>query len=469
MGELVMVGIVPHPPIMVEEVGRREVVKVKATRDGMKALAQTLEKLKPETIVIITPHGALFSDAITMPAPDTLVGDLGRFRAPEVRLEYRRDHELGELLHRCCWDRNIPISHLSREMARRHGVSLDLDHGIVVPMSFFSHLAPRPRLLPVNMGLFSRERLYEFGMALQEAIKQSSGRVAVIASSDLSHRVTTDAPAGYSPRGGEFDLQLKALLEAFDVPGILAIPEDLQEEAGECGYRAILMALGTLDGYEVEHRVFSYEAPFGVGYLVAQFVPGSPSPRRKLLDQLLNERQARMAARKKAESPVVRLARQSLEHYYATGKLLRETDIELPRDLPARAGVFVTLKKDGQLRGCIGTTAPTTPSLKDEIIANALKAAREDPRFDPVDSTELDELAISVDVLGEPEPVTGLEDLDPETYGVIVSSFGRRGLLLPAIEGVHTSEEQVDIARRKAGIGPHEPVKLERFTVTRFT
>lgn len=464
-----MVAIVPHPPIMVEEVGHHEVAKVKATRDSMNALAQTLETLKPETIVIITPHGAMFSDAITMPELDTLAGDLGRFRAPQVRLEYRRDHELGELLHQCSWDRDIPISYLDREMALRYGVSLELDHGIVVPMSFFSHLEPKPRLLPVNMGLFSRERLYEFGMALQEAIKRSSSRVAVIASSDLSHRVTPDAPAGYSPCGGEFDWQLKELLEAFDVPGILAIPEELQEKAGECGYRSIIMALGALDGYEVEHRVLSYEAPFGVGYLVAQFVPGNPSPHRKLLERLLKERQARIAARKKAESPVVRLARQSLEHYYATGKVLEETDIELPPDLPARAGVFVTLKKDGQLRGCIGTTAPTTPSLQEEIIANALKAAREDPRFDPVDGAELPELAISVDVLGEPEKVAGLQDLDPEKYGVIVSSGVRRGLLLPAIEGIHTSEEQVDIARRKAGIGPHEPVKLERFTVTRFT
>lgn len=464
-----MVGVVPHPPIMVEEVGRHEVVKVKATRDGMHALARTLEELKPETIVVITPHGALFSDAITMPEQDNLVGDLGRFRAPQVRLEYRRDHELGELLHRCSWDHDIPISHLSPEMAQRHGVSLELDHGIVVPMSFFDHLEPKPRLLPINMGLFPREQLYRFGMALQEAIQKSSSKVAVIASSDLSHRVTPEAPAGYSPHGREFDLKLKALLEAFDVPGILAIPEDLREEAGECGYRAILMALGALDGYEVEHQVLSYEAPFGVGYLVAQFVPGNPSPRRKLWEQLLTERQARIAKRKEAESPVVRLARQSLEHYYATGKLLRETDIELPPELPPRAGVFVTLKKDGQLRGCIGTTAPTTPSLKDEIIANALKAAREDPRFEPVDVAELEELAISVDVLGEPEQVKGLQDLDPQKYGVIVSSYGRRGLLLPAIEGVNTSEEQVDIARRKAGIGPHEPVKLERFTVTRFT
>ena len=469
MGELVMAAIVPHPPVMVEEVGRGEELRVQATRDSMKTLAGNLAQLQPDTLVVITPHGALFSDAITMPAQDTLAGDLGRFRAPQVRLEYERDRELAELLYRCAWERNIPTHHLEPDLARRYGISPQLDHGIVAPLSFFRHLEPKPRLLQVNMGLFGRERLYEFGIAMQEAIKQSSRRVAVIASSDLSHRVTPDAPAGYDPRGQEFDLALKGLLEAFDVPGILAIPEELREAAGECGYRAIVMALGALDGYEVDHRVLSYEAPFGVGYLVARFIPGSPAEKRKLLDWLLQERQARRAARKQAESPVVQLARQSLEHYYDTGKMLRDTEIKLPPDLPPRAGVFVSLKKDGQLRGCIGTTALTTPSLRDEIIANALKAALEDPRFEPVERDELDELTISVDVLGQPEPVAGLADLDPQQYGVIVSSGGKRGLLLPALEGVNTAEQQVEICRRKAGIGPREPVKLERFTVTRFT
>jgi len=469
VGELLLAAIVPHPPIMVAEVGRGEEAKVQATRDSMQALAGKLQEMQPDTLVVITPHGTLFSDVITLPAESTLAGDLSRFRAPQVRLEYERDRELGELVLRCAAERGIPVHPLDGNLAKRLGISLALDHGIVAPFSFFRDLAPKPRLLPINMGLFARERLYEFGIALQEAIRQSSRRVAVVASSDLSHRVTPEAPAGYDPRGREFDLELKRLLEAFDVPGILAIPEELQEAAGECGYRSIVMALGALDGYEVEHRVLSYEAPFGVGYLVAQFIPVRPSAERRLLERLLEKRRARLAARKQAESPVVRLARQSLEHYYATGEMLRETDLELPPGLPPRAGVFVSLKKDGQLRGCIGTTGPTMPTLKEEIIANALKAALEDPRFDPVEKEELDELTISVDVLGRPEPVAGIEDLDPQQYGVIVTSGSRRGLLLPALEGVDTAEQQVDIARRKAGIGPQEPVKLERFTVTRFT
>lgn len=469
MGELVLTAIVPHPPIMVEEVGRGETVKVQATREAMKQVAGELAQLMPDTVVIITPHGGVFSDAITMPAQKVFRGDLGRFGAPQVALEYARDEALAELLYQACLDKDIPIANLDQSLARRFDVSLQLDHGIVAPISFFYQLEPKPRLLPVNVGLLPREQLYLFGMALRDAIEKYPGKVAVIASSDLSHRVTPGAPAGYSPRGSEFDLKLKELLESFDVPGILALPEDLQEEAGECGYRPIVMMLGTLDGYAVENHVLSYEAPFGVGYLVARFKPGEPSSERQLLTKLKAQRQAKILERLKAESEVVKLARKTLETYFATGKLPDRPMVILPSELPAQAGAFVTLKQDGRLRGCIGTTGPTKESLAEEIMANAVKAATEDPRFDPLEPEELADLTISVDVLGAPEPISGIAELDPQKYGVIVRSGYRTGLLLPALEGVNTAEEQVAIARQKAGISSHEPVKLERFTVTRYT
>jgi AmmeMemoRadiSam system protein A len=132
-----------------------------------------------------------------------------------------------------------------------------------------------------------------------------------------------------------------------------------------------------------------------------------------------------------------------------------------------RAGVFVSLKKHGQLRGCIGTIAPTCPSIADEIIQNAISAGTKDPRFSPVRESELDDIVYSVDVLGEPEPVDDVSQLDVIRYGVIVSSGYKRGLLLPNLEGVDTVEQQVEIARQKAGIGRNEDYSLERFEVIR--
>ncbi len=166
-------------------------------------------------------------------------------------------------------------------------------------------------------------------------------------------------------------------------------------------------------------------------------------------------------------SPHVKLALAAIEAYIRYGKI-----IQVPKDIPSellnkRAGVFVSLKKDGQLRGCIGTVEPVRACLAEEIIANAISAATRDPRFLPVEESELDELVCSVDVL-EPAEECQLCDLDPKRYGVIVENGMRRGLLLPDLEGIDTAEEQVEIAKRKAFIGSNEPVKLYRFKVTRY-
>ncbi len=134
-----------------------------------------------------------------------------------------------------------------------------------------------------------------------------------------------------------------------------------------------------------------------------------------------------------------------------------------------KAGAFVTLKKNGQLRGCIGTIRPVQGSLAEEILRNAISAGTRDPRFSPVKPEELPELVYSVDVLGEPEPIKSKDELDTKRYGVIVENGPRCGLLLPNLAGIDTPEEQISIAREKAGISPDEPVKMYRFEVVRHT
>ncbi|MDR3592167.1 MAG: AmmeMemoRadiSam system protein A [Negativicutes bacterium] len=168
------------------------------------------------------------------------------------------------------------------------------------------------------------------------------------------------------------------------------------------------------------------------------------------------------------ESAPVALARESLGHYLVRRETL-SPPAGLAPELTGKAGVFVSLKKHGQLRGCIGTFAPTQVNIAAEIIQNAVSAGTQDPRFPPVDPVELPELTISVDILSEPERVDGLADLDPKRYGVIVRRGRRSGLLLPDLEGVDRVEEQVAIAMQKAGIPPAEEIELYRFSVTRYT
>jgi len=165
--------------------------------------------------------------------------------------------------------------------------------------------------------------------------------------------------------------------------------------------------------------------------------------------------------------PLVRLAEETIRNYIQEGRVISPPE-EVTPETRKRAGVFVSLKKRGQLRGCIGTIEPMEENVAQEIIRNAIAAATRDPRFPPVRREELDDLDISVDVLTTPEPVDGLKDLDPKRYGVIVECGWRRGLLLPDLEGVDTVEYQIEICRRKAGIGPDEPVQLYRFEVIRY-
>ncbi len=168
----------------------------------------------------------------------------------------------------------------------------------------------------------------------------------------------------------------------------------------------------------------------------------------------------------KKRPAVVELARKAVERYVLQGRIFRPR--KLTPEMKQRAGVFVSIKKHGELRGCIGTFAPSRANVAEEIVINAISSATQDPRFMPVERSELKDLEYSVDILTEPEPVPNAAHLDPRTYGVIVECGYRRGLLLPNLEGVNRVEEQIDICRAKAGIAEDEPIRLYRFKVKRF-
>jgi len=460
--------ITPHPPILLQEVGGGETRKVAATIRAMQELAQLARELDPEVVIIISPHGTVFRDALAVTTARHLSGDLGQFGAGEVTFDYENDLELaGEIMARAT-EAGIKTVALDEMTAGRYRVSTRLDHGMMVPLRFFDQAGVRFRLVPMAFGFLDNQDLYRFGTCIRDAVNSLGRRALVVGSGDLSHRLTEDAPAGYSRRGREYDDRLVEMVRTGDVAGLLAMDQDLQEAAGECGLRSFIIMLGAMAGLDLETRVLSYEGPFGVGYLVAEIRPAGSDPGRDLAAEMEGARQQEGSPAGNRESPPVALARQTLETYVKTGRQISPQSAEESL-LQQKAGVFVSLKKQGQLRGCIGTIAPTRESVAGEIVQNAISAGTRDPRFPPVSREELGELVYSVDILSPPEPIAGMADLDPLRYGVIVRSGHRSGLLLPNLEGIDTPEEQVDIARRKAGIGPHEAVKLERFEVIRYT
>ncbi|MCL2124099.1 MAG: AmmeMemoRadiSam system protein A, partial [Desulfovibrionaceae bacterium] len=305
---------------------------------------------------------------------------------------------------------------------------------------------------------------YRLGQCIAQAAGQR--RVALIASGDLSHKLSGSS-YGSVPEGAVFDQMVTGALARGDFLSLFNIPEDLRERAAECGYNSYMVLAGCFDRRGVEANLLSYEGPFGVGYAVASFAPGEPDDSRDFLEQYTQALFVDARERRDGEDCYRALARQSLEYTVRSGRRL-----PLPGGLPDellnnQAGVFVSLHKNGRLRGCIGTIAPATGNVALEIIQNAVSAGLHDNRFEPVEAAELPLLIYKVDVLSPPEAIAGPEELDVKRYGVIASSGRKRGLLLPNLEGIGTAEEQIAIARQKGGIPAGTPVQLERFEVVR--
>ena len=323
-------------------------------------------------------------------------------------------------------------------------------------------------ILRIGLSGFSPLEHYRLGQCVAKAVDKLERKAVFVASGDLSHKLKDNGPYGYAPEGPIFDSRVTDTMSSGDFLQFLTIDPGLCDRAAECDLRSFQIMAGTLDGLAVDAKLLSHEEVTGVGYGVATFAVTGPDESRCFAAQCEEIEYARLTERKAAEDPWVKLARLSLETFVRTGKRLDTLPDGLPDEMTARsAGTFVSLHAHGQLRGCIGTTGPTTENVAWEIVQNAVSACSRDPRFAPVRADELDSLEYSVDVLGMPEPILSPAELDVKRYGVIVSCGGRRGLLLPDLDGVDTVEQQIDIARQKGGISSREKYTLERFEVVR--
>ncbi len=451
---------VPHPPLIVPEIGRGTEQKIQKTIDAYREAMRRAAALQPDLVVLTTPHSPLYADYFHISSGRSASGDFGQFGASQVRIEVDYDYEYVAALEMACEARKIPAGTLGER-------SPELDHGTMVPMHFLQEFTKDFKLVRIGLSGLSHLIHYRFGKCIAATADELGRRVVMIASGDLSHKLKDDGPYGFTPAGPEFDKQVTDILGRGDFAALLQMDPDMCEDAAECGLRSFWIMAGVLDRKAVRSELLSYEGPFGVGYGVAAFEVTGDDASRDFDVQIEEAERARLAERRAGEDPYVKLARLSLETYVKTRRHAPLPDW-LPAELTERqAGAFVSLKKNGTLRGCIGTIGPTCKNLAEEIAQNAISAALRDSRFEPVTEDELDQLVYSVDVLGEAEPIESPDELDVKRYGVIVECGMRRGLLLPDLAGVDTPEKQIDIARRKAGIGPDEPIKLSRFEVVR--
>jgi AmmeMemoRadiSam system protein A len=511
---------VPHPPLLVAGIGKGEEHGAQQTLDAYHQVAREIAGLAPELLVVATPHGRLYRDTMYVSPGAGQDGSWKDFGYSGDTMHATFDTAFVEALTGEAAHAGIPL-----DATPHRGDTLD--HGTMLPLYFINqYLAAPYKVVRVSISFLGEAEHYALGRCVARVAEEMGRHAVLIASGDLSHRLKEDGPYGFDAAGPVFDERVTRAFAAGAFGEFFTFSGALREHAGECGLNSFLMMAGAFDGYAVQGELLSYEGPWGVGYGVARFKRGVPSNVRHFIGVPEAETgQKGTRARSCRVSIPVRLAQAVLADHLdgtpernvaagprvaallaaaaGTGALLgtREAhDVaaaagaaataataaaadgdggggdnnpldaqELDLLRTQRAGVFVSFKKQGDLRGCIGTIEPITAAIAEEIMGNTISAATRDPRFPPITRDELPLLTCSVDILGEPEPITGTHELDVKRYGVIVSTARRRGLLLPSLEGVDTPAQQVAIALQKANIAPHEPYQLERFEVARYT
>lgn len=251
-------AILPHPPILIPPIGKERTKEAEKTKKALEEISRDIKGKQIDTLVVVTPHGAVGQASLPVYTGHVFEGNLSQFGMGKPVFHFKGDPELGLAVVK-----NTNLAAACSETL--------LDHGILVPLFYPQAAGIKIPILPIAIAFLPLSKLFEFGKALAKTAGRLGRKIAVIASADLSHRLTKDAPSGFSPRGKEFDEKLVKLVKENDVNGILKFDADLAEEAGQDALWSIAILLGALDGTGAKPNVLSYEGPFGVGYMVAEF------------------------------------------------------------------------------------------------------------------------------------------------------------------------------------------------------
>lgn len=517
--------MVPHPPLIIPDVGRGEEKGIQATIDAYRTASEFVLSLHPDTIIISSPHSIMYRDYFHISPGNAAVGDFGQFRAPQVQISAVYDSVLRDEICKEADSKGFPAGDLGER-------DPSLDHATMIPLYFLQeaveeHAAaagnfagngsssgssskfrseelvavPPFRILRIGLSGLPLSMHYKLGQMVERAAEKLARRIVWIASGDLSHKLKSDGPYGFSPDGPVYDTRIMNTMGNAAFEDLFDFDEAFLESAAECGHRSFVEMAGALDGLAVKPKMLSHEGPFGVGYGVCTFSVSGHDDSRRCLENWEEKKKNALNEKRKKEDPYVQLARASVEAYvrcreeltpeeaenrlYRSSQTMHDTAAvtekvsanerglsgkeKLPSEMyENRAGAFVSIHENGQLRGCIGTISAVQENIAEEIIENAISASTRDPRFKPIRTDELPFLEITVDILGPAERISSPAELDVKRYGVIVTKGMKRGLLLPNLDGVDSIPRQIAIAKQKAGIDTDDnDIELQRFEVVR--
>lgn len=260
---LVFAAISPHPPLLIPAIGKENIKKVEKTKKALEEMEEDLYLSHPDIILVVSPHGSLFQESFTLNVSPEYVTDLREFGDIATKLKFKGELPLAAQIYDTAKREHLPLTSVNERI---------IDHGTAVPLFYLARHLPRVRLLVAGFSGLDRKTHLDFGILIKEQIMKTNNRVAVIASGDLSHALTNDAPAPFHPAGVEFDNKIQELLSTNNTAGLLRLDEKLLNDAAECGFRSLLILMGILKGVNYTYKLYSYEAPFGVGYLSANFI-----------------------------------------------------------------------------------------------------------------------------------------------------------------------------------------------------
>jgi len=405
------------------------------------------EAVKEEVIGLVSPHaGYIYSGPVAGAAiskikfKDTFVimgpNHTGSGKPLSIMTEGTWKTPLGDV--EIDSELGKQILTMSSHLQADEGAHL-YEHSIEVQIPFLQYFKRDIKIVPIVLSYVTGAAYKEIGKEIAKAIKESNRGVVIMASSDMTHYESQESAREKDTQAIEamLDLNEDELLRRVD-----------ELKISMCGYApavSLISAAKELGATGAEL----------VRYQTSGDTTGDYSSVVGYAGIII-----------KGMSPIAKLAKETVETFVKEGKVPKPE--ELTPEMKQKAGVFVSIHKSGELRGCIGTFEPMKLNIAEEIMSNAISSATRDPRFPPIAPSELKDLDYSVDVLTKPEPIDSKDQLDPKKYGVIVEAGFRQGLLLPALEGVDSVEYQIDICRQKAGIMPDEPVKLYRFEVKRY-
>ncbi len=458
--------LMPHPPVVAPGVGRGREEEAASTVRAMRSLAASVVDWDPDVLAVVSPHSPRRAGAVGIWGGERLSGTLGRFGARQAAVDFPVGKAFAAALRKQSRTGGLRWWEIGGE---------ELDHGAVVPLLFFMEAGWAGETVVVGLGMEEGGSGSDLGDALRAASDLWEGRLAVVASGDMSHRLRPDAPGGFDPAGERFDRAFVRLIEEGRYRAIAEMDAGMVERAGEDVVEPTLAAAGACDFASNGRDLLSYEGPFGVGYAVALLhrdeEPSSAEGVATRPPAVGNRAKAEEGESGDWAAALLESGRRAVAERLGlmpVGGADGERRASGPA--PRNGGVFVTLwTAEGELRGCVGSLEPACESLVEEVCRSALMAAFEDPRFPPLLAAELEDIRFEISVLGEMEAVSGLECLDPRRFGLALKAAGdRRSVMLPGIAGLETAAAQVAAVRLKAGLRADEPADFYRFSVVKI-